>query len=1191
MRLKKRIVSVALAGVLVFTTIFSSNVTNAQVKYDPLDERNNGIYIDTVAVPDDENISVSGAQGAQTITSVTNVTFKLYSSVDSTWSIVAEDSKNESVRNGDVAIDSDSGQVSISKHARVGFYKITAEPQNVKTIKNAQIVLKVKDKPAKATNIRWDESAMNDAQMTVSENGKTLNIDGKVDEKNLKVKYEPEYLLDNTVSFKGSSSVYALNGDKKNLFTSLDCTEENESAEIVSYVGEMTDEDNVQATANLGVAISEKALAVAVDSPEFKEKNLNNIYTLQRDQYIHFNLNSNESQTLDSGKNVTINEVTWSLKQNDIELEEEEETKTIDHVKYKVYKVYGYVGTKSYPVGEVLVSAETKSDKIIIRTEKETDAKSVDALKLSGTVTTNSDNAGNSFSTPTITVKFNTDQVATINNAYLDFASKLKRDEDFSVKEKSLIVDGVAQDVYYFESNEENLDLPDVTVADVAGVRSFEESKSNSFQNGQRYSVIYQLDDVDSRVFGSDEAAKKYNNLNLVESEFNDAKGLVNNATFTKTGTGYKKLTVQCKKGITIISEKVYYIRFVSPSDDLDNVSGQNENELRISKGENFWYALDKGETVHVRRGEGIIPGFYQRVVDSGNWEAQYNISIFNPYIEYDISDENIANANLNSEKTYRVNGINTGIVTVTAHGAVNKSDSKTFTLYVNKDIYQGGFEIDFTDAIESKLMSSNNVIEGRQNSVPVGLRALDANLGFPIVTWSLKWANDYTTPISEVATINEKTGVITTKKSSEGNAIIVTATDGVNSNSKSFTIAEIDATSIKTLAEKVEVGNTGVVTSLGENAGEVKAGKSFTLYPVDYLPVQATKLNGTITWKSDNTEYATVDSNGVVTALKETPADKPITITATYTQSGKAPVPTVYKLTIKPGILVTNITAEDVVLEYPGDTKNIAATVLPEDALDKNLTYTSSDDSVAKVNESGQITAIAAGTCTVTISSTAVPTVSKVINVTVKGEIVIPNTPEPQITPKPTATPEPAATATPKPTATATPEPTAVPKPEVPSLTSIVASAKAGTIRIGGTTTINVLKVPNTATEKISFVSSASNIVSVSATGVVKGIKPGTAVIVVTAGNCSSMVTIKVAKNPTAKLAKTTIKKKKSTKVKISNKVSGAKVTYSSSKKKVAKVSKSGKVTGVKKGSAKITVKITQLGKTYKKVLKVKVK
>lgn len=1190
MRLKKRIVSVALAGVLVFTTIFSSNVTNAQVTYDPVDEGNNGIYIDTVAVPDDDtgNITVSGTQGAQTITSVRNVTFKLYSSVDSEWSIAAADSENSSVRDGDVAIDSYSGQVSISKNAKGGYYKITAVPQNVKTIKNAEIDLKVDDKsaPARATNIRWDEEALNDAQTTVSEDGKTLNIDGKVDGKNLKVKYEPEYLLDNTVSFVGSSSVYDLSGDNKNLFTSVDSTEANKTAEIVSYVGEKTDSNNVQVTENLKVAISEKGLAVTVDSPEFKEKNPNKTYTLQRDQYIHFNLNSNEGQTLVSGKNVTINEVTWSLKQNDIELEDKT-TETIDSVEYKVYKVFDE--TEKYLVGEVLVSTKTKSDKIIIRTEKETDAKSVKAIKLSGRVTTNSDNAGNSFSTSTITVNFNTDQVATINNAYLDFSSKLEKDEDFSVKEKSLVVDGVAQDVYYFESNGDNLDLPDVTVADVAGVRSFEESKLLSFEGSDaKYSVIYQLDDVESSVFGSSEAAKKYNNLNLEKSEFNAANGLINNDTFTKKGTGYKKLTVQCKQGINNISEKVYYIRFVSPSDDLNNVFGQNA--LRISKTENLWYALDGGETVHVRRGEGIIPGFYQRIA-SGNWEPQDNISIFNPYIEYDISDENIAYANLNSEKTYRVNGINAGIVTVTAHGAVNKSDSKTFTLYVNKDIYQGEFEIDFTDAIESKLMSSNNEIEGRQNGVPVGLRARATNLGFPIVTWSLKWANDYTTPISEVATIDEKTGMITTKKSSEGNEIVVTATDGVNWDSARFTIVDVNATSIKTLAEKVEVGNTGVVTSLGENAGEVKAGKSFTLYPVDYLPVQATKLNGTITWKSDNTEYATVDSNGVVTALKETPADKPVTITASYTQSGKVPVPTVYKLTIKPGITVSDITAEDVVLEYPGDTKNIAATVLPEDALDKNLTYTSSDDSVAKVNENGQITAIAAGTCTVTISSTAVPTVSKVINVTVKGEIVIPNTPEPQITPEPTATPEPAATATPKPTATATPEPTAVPKPEVPSLTSIVASAKAGTIRIGGTTTINVLKVPNTATEKISFVSSASNIVSVSATGVVKGIKPGTAVIVVTAGNCSSMVTIKVAKNPTAKLAKTTIKKKKSTKVKISNKVSGAKVTYSSSKKKVAKVSKSGKVTGVKKGSAKITVKITQLGKTYKKVLKVKVK
>lgn len=50
------------------------------------------------------------------------------------------------------------------------------------------------------------------------------------------------------------------------------------------------------------------------------------------------------------------------------------------------------------------------------------------------------------------------------------------------------------------------------------------------------------------------------------------------------------------------------------------------------------------------------------------------------------------------------------------------------------------------------------------------------------------------------------------------------------------------------------------------------------------------------------------------------------------------------------------------------GDTEILIATVLPEDAEDKTVTFTSSDESIAKVTpKQGKVEALAEGTTTIT--------------------------------------------------------------------------------------------------------------------------------------------------------------------------------------------------------------------------------
>lgn len=53
------------------------------------------------------------------------------------------------------------------------------------------------------------------------------------------------------------------------------------------------------------------------------------------------------------------------------------------------------------------------------------------------------------------------------------------------------------------------------------------------------------------------------------------------------------------------------------------------------------------------------------------------------------------------------------------------------------------------------------------------------------------------------------------------------------------------------------------------------------------------------------------------------------------------------------------------------GDTKTVTATVAPDDATDKAITYASDKEEVATVDSAGKITAVAVGTANVTVTTT----------------------------------------------------------------------------------------------------------------------------------------------------------------------------------------------------------------------------
>lgn len=82
--------------------------------------------------------------------------------------------------------------------------------------------------------------------------------------------------------------------------------------------------------------------------------------------------------------------------------------------------------------------------------------------------------------------------------------------------------------------------------------------------------------------------------------------------------------------------------------------------------------------------------------------------------------------------------------------------------------------------------------------------------------------------------------------------------------------------------------------------------------------------------------------------------------------------------------IPVESITADDITM-MTGETAQITPTVLPADA-NQAVTYASANTNIATVSEDGLVTAVAAGTTTITITSVSTPEVSTTINVTVNS-------------------------------------------------------------------------------------------------------------------------------------------------------------------------------------------------------------
>ena len=239
------------------------------------------------------------------------------------------------------------------------------------------------------------------------------------------------------------------------------------------------------------------------------------------------------------------------------------------------------------------------------------------------------------------------------------------------------------------------------------------------------------------------------------------------------------------------------------------------------------------------------------------------------------------------------------------------------------------------------------------------------------------------------IATVTQD-GLVTGVKAGE-TRITVTAEDGNKTAACSVTVTE----GKEETEDKVNV--TGVTVS-PSSAGMV-VGDTLTL-TAGIIPANATNKN--VSWQSNDPSVASVDNTGTVTA--EAAGDAVITAVTEdggFTSSCSVTVTEKY-------VKVTGISIVDKGIKInAGEETTVSVVLLPDNATNKRLLWSSKNEGVATVSDEGVVKGIKEGTTTITVVSEDNPKVSASVSVTVKRGNVDPD-PDPNPNPGPEPEPDP---------------------------------------------------------------------------------------------------------------------------------------------------------------------------------------
>ena len=308
-------------------------------------------------------------------------------------------------------------------------------------------------------------------------------------------------------------------------------------------------------------------------------------------------------------------------------------------------------------------------------------------------------------------------------------------------------------------------------------------------------------------------------------------------------------------------------------------------------------------------------------------------------------------------------------------------------------------------------------------------------------------------------------------------------------------------------------------------------------------LPENASNKN--VSWNSSDANIATVSKDGEITAIK--PGSSTVTVT---TIDGRKTAKC--QVTVEKRIYpVESVSLDKTSLELTeGDKATLTATVLPENASNKNVSWSSSDEKVATVSAAGEVTAVIPGKATITVTTEdGAKTAKCEVNVNKK----------------------------------------------IYPVESVSLDKASLELTEGDKATLTATVLPDNATNKnVSWTSSDEKVATVSAAGEVTAVAPGKATITVTTedeaktAKCEVTVNKKIYPVESVSLDKTSLELTEGDKATLTATVlpenaSNKNVSWSSSDEKVATISNTGEVSAIAPGKATITVTTEDGAKTAK--------
>ena len=200
---------------------------------------------------------------------------------------------------------------------------------------------------------------------------------------------------------------------------------------------------------------------------------------------------------------------------------------------------------------------------------------------------------------------------------------------------------------------------------------------------------------------------------------------------------------------------------------------------------------------------------------------------------------------------------------------------------------------------------------------------------------------------------------------SSNPNVAYVNSNGVVYARNAGFTIIEALSTDGSNISASCSVQVIIPVTQiiLDNNNLYLYEGQTYKLNTV-ILPTNATIQN--INWISSNPDVATVDKNGNIKAV----SSGNCAIVAASTDGSN--ISAISNVTVtKPKIVSSIVLSETEITLNEGESAKLFATVSPDNANNKSVIWTSSDETVATVSQDGRVTANSKGKAYITAHST----------------------------------------------------------------------------------------------------------------------------------------------------------------------------------------------------------------------------